>query len=102
MDYKEQLYDALESVVWYNGHYQWLEKLIHILESPQPSKNISCPDFCNKRNSEEHVIWMLLVGMFGEWGTSINSGWIEYSKRKEAAQFIKELCAESWKAEGMM
>lgn len=26
--------------------------------------------------TEEHCIFMMLVGMFGNWGTSINSGWI--------------------------
>lgn len=99
MGYKEQLYDALESVVWYNGHYEWLKKLVKILGSPKTVQNILCPNFCDKRDSEEHCIWMLLVGMFGEWGTSINGGWIEHSKRQEAAQFIRELCAESWRAE---
>ena len=40
---------------------------------------------------------MLLVGMFGNWGTSINSGWIE--KTKECAEFIRNLCAKA-KGEG--
>ena len=98
MNYNEELYKSLENIVWYNGHYEWLKNLVEILESPHINKNISCPDFCKKIDSEEHCIWMLLVGIFGDWGTSINSGWIEYSKRKEAAQFIRDLCDESWKS----
>lgn len=99
MDYDELiLFNALESIVWYNGHHVWLTKLVEILESNDTEYGISCPDFCAKRDTEAHCIWMLLVGMFGEWGTSINSGWIEQNKRKEAAQFIRELCAESWRA----
>lgn len=30
----------------------------------------------HKLDSEEHVIWMLIVGRFGDWGSSINGGWI--------------------------
>lgn len=93
------LFNALENIVWYNGHYVWLKKLEEILEFNNTDGHISCPDFCEKWDTEEHCIWMLLVGMFGDWGTSIRSGWIERDKRKEAAQFIRELCAESWRAE---
>ena len=103
MSYDELiLFNALESIIWYNGHYRWLTKLVKILESDNIEGNISCPDFCKERDTEVHFIWMLLVGVFGDWGTSINSGWIDRDKRKEAAQFIRELCAESWKAEEWM
>ena len=34
---------------------------------------------------------MLLVGMFRDWGTSINSGWINYDKTSAAADYLFNL-----------
>jgi hypothetical protein len=38
------------------------------------------------------MIWMLLVGMFGDWGTSIRGGWIE--RHDECIAFIKSIMPE--------
>lgn len=56
-----------------------------------------CPLPCDEWHTETHVIYMLLVGMFGSWGTSIRSGWIE--QKKECVEYIREICSEMREAE---
>ena len=40
-------------------------------------------------NEELNVLWILLVEMFGDCGTSPRSGWIE--KRSECANFLETI-----------
>ena len=88
MKMAESLESALENVVWYDCHYEWLEKLADQLE--KANDLVSNPFSSGQWHTEEHTIWMLLVGMFGNWGTSIRGGWIE--ETKEAAEYIRKLC----------
>jgi hypothetical protein len=83
---------ALECIVFYNRHYEWLEKLADEIEN---TKDLSYgnPLDISEWHSEKHCIWMLLVGMFGDWGTSIRGGWIE--ETKECANYIRELCRKA-------
>ena len=87
------LFDALESIAWYDGHYIWLKELYNeLLQTdfyPLPMDI--------ELHAEIHTIWMLLVGMFGNWGTSIRGGWIE--KTSECADFIEALCKDMWEEE---
>lgn len=55
--------------------------------SLEDAQNLACNDFYY--NKELNVLWILLVSMFGEYGTSPRSGWIE--RPKEAAQFLKDV-----------
>lgn len=87
-EYIERLQYALECVVWYDGHEEWLENFADELENT--TGYYKCPFDSKDWHSEEHTIYMLLVGMFGDWGTSIRGGWIE--KTKECAEYIKMLC----------
>lgn len=81
---------ALENIVWYNSHYEWLEELAEKIEN-KGEGYFSTPSTI-EWNTDKHFIWMLLVGMFGDWGTSIRSGWIE--DKEECVKFIRELCAK--------
>ena len=92
-----KLFDAMESIIWYDGHYEWLKELRDILLEYPKGKNYPTPDQI-KGHSEEHTIWMLLVGMFGNWGTSIRCGWIE--DIQGCIEFIDAVCKMSWDAEG--
>lgn len=92
-DYEGSLHDALESIVWYDGHYEWLKELRDDMEKHKTDA-IYRKEF-EVWHTEEHVIWMLLVGMFGEWGTSIRSGWID--RIGECVNFIDALCGDLWK-----
>ena len=81
---------ALESIIWYNGHQEWLIDLANKLESTE--SYFPNPIDVSEWHTEMHCIWMLLVGMFGDWGTSIRGGWIE--KTKECAEYIRKLCKD--------
>lgn len=87
------LFDALESIVWYNCHYEWLRDLRDDLAAHSESKNYLMPENI-VRGSAEHVIMMLLVGMFGNWGCSIGGGWIE--DKAGCIEFINRLCEDCW------
>ena len=81
---------ALESIIWYNGHQEWLIDLADKLEAAE--SYYPNPIDVSEWHTEMHCIWMLLVGMFGDWGTSIRGGWIE--KTKECAEYIRNLCKD--------
>ena len=89
------LFEALKDIVWYDGHYDWLKEL-HSDLLWRTKRSFLIPDDI-EWHTEQHTIWMLLVGMFGNWGTSIRSGWID--KPIECAAFIEELCKEMWEKE---
>lgn len=85
------LYEALKAIIWYDGHYEWLPKLCEGLEKAK-SEGKNYPNPIEKWHTENHTIMMLLIGMFGDWGTSIRSGWIE--KHDECIAFINEITKE--------
>lgn len=88
---KNRLLYAMECVVWYDCHYMWLKELCDKLAA-HPNEFYPMPDM--EWHTEQHTIWMLLVGMFGEWGTSIRSGWID--QIPECIAFINNMCKEMW------
>ncbi len=75
------LCNALKSIVWYNNHSVWLSELCAELKKEKNEgdkyTNYPCPIVTEEWLTEKHTIWELLVGMFGDWGTSIRGGWIE-------------------------
>lgn len=79
--YEGTLCNALQTIVWYNGHSEWLselcEELKKLKETGEKYINYPCPLEVAEWHTEKHAIWELLVGSFGDWGTSIRGGWIE-------------------------
>lgn len=65
---------AINSICWYNGYGAEILNLAE--EIKKSAKTDESFHWKHKWDSEEHVMWMLIVGRFGDWGTSINSGWI--------------------------
>ena len=96
--YNEKMYHALESIIWYDGHYEWLKELRDdlekLLQSGEKYVSYACPFKSTEWHTEKHTIYMLLVGMFGNWGTSIRGGWI--SDLKGCIDFIDAICKEAW------
>ena len=91
------LFSALESIIWYDGHDEWLKDLRDDMERHLKnggSYNYICPFDHTEWHTEQHTIFMLLVGMFGDWGTSIRGGWIE--DIEGCIKFIEEICKEAW------
>lgn len=94
-----ELAEALENIIWYNGHYVWLKKLRDDMATRLSGGfrlSFSMPKDI-EWHTEQHFIWMLLVGVFGEWGTSIRSGWIE--DVAGCMKFIDQICEDSWEVD---
>lgn len=85
------LEQSLNLICWYNGHTKTFLNLAEELKNYNEKKNFY---WKHEWDTEEHFIWMLLVGMFGDWGTSINSGWIDYDKTNAAADYLFNLFKE--------
>ena len=100
-DYNLKLLNALHSWFWYNGLLDSVDenclilKLISILRETEDEiltfhylkekYNIDI----SSTNEELNVLWILLVEMFGNCGTSPRTGWIE--KRKACADFLEAI-----------
>ena len=115
-DYNIKLLDALHSWFWYNGLLYRVDdegvtfenisrpkydenclilKLISILRETEDDI-LTLSSLEEKYNidmsttdKELNVLWILLVEMFGNCGTSPRTGWIE--KRKDCADFLETI-----------
>jgi hypothetical protein len=74
----EDLLDALDAVVWYNGHgeiiaeWKWLEPKDGVIRAEYYKHGYTDTD-----TDLLGMIWMIAVLLFGNYGTSPRSGWIE-------------------------
>lgn len=69
--YEKSLLYALQSVVWYNGLEDvgtWEHLPLNEYGTIWRPKDVS---------EQGEIIWMICVSMFGDYGTSPRSGWIE-------------------------
>jgi hypothetical protein len=92
--------EAFGSIALYNGHEEWLWQIADKLREVAEDKSFSVEMTHEEWLTDRHALWMMLVSAFGDWGTSIRSGWIE--QKKAAADFIDEateLYAE-WRKDG--
>lgn len=72
---KETLIDALDSVTWYNGLCEEIERWASLPKNKQYN-SIPVPEIC-WHQEQLQVIWMIAVNLFGNYGTSPRGGWIE-------------------------
>lgn len=76
---KDKFLSVLDNIVWYNG----LGEIISSWETKIPDMTgFITPDYRDKNYDVETVtqlefIWMLSVLLYGEYGTSPRSGWIQ-------------------------
>lgn len=96
---EDPLFEALENIIWYDGHYEWLMKLRDDMQAHIGDRIYENPFPTEQWHTEGHTIWMLLVGMFGDWGTSIRSGWID--NIQGCIRFIDAVCATARCAEAL-
>jgi hypothetical protein len=102
--HKEDLIDALDSVTWYN--VSLAEEIVHwkdpgyFMEGESGTLSWYWDKFINfslEKRYQIEVIWMICVNLFGDYGTSPRSGWIE---NKEAFfEFVDEITKthrEAW------
>lgn len=85
---KEQILSAIETIVNYNGLFEPLDYVKTMLETKR--------DYYTRPNQfsggdweQFEIIWMLLVLLYGNYGTSPRYGWIE--KPVEASEFINAI-----------
>lgn len=71
----EKLLDALDSVIWYNGQGDLVSRWKDI--SPDCNGYIFPPYEDIRSDRALETIWMIAVWLFGNYGTSPRSGWIE-------------------------
>ena len=80
--------EAFDSIAHYNGYEEWLWEMADKLDGLDENESLACQVPTEEWHTDKHALWMMLVSAFGEWGTSIRSGWID--KPKDAARFINE------------
>lgn len=79
---KEDLIDALDSVTWYNG---LADEIIHWKDPGYFDERTYSlgwdwdrfNDFPLEMREQIEIIWIICVTLFGDYGTSPRSGWIE-------------------------
>ncbi len=108
MKNNEELYNNLienfNAIIWYNGIDEGLFKLKEDLLKAKDSGNYLSYSFNETKekgffvyNHEEfndsqfEIFWMLLVLMYGGYGTSPRTGWLELKNKKEIVKFIDNL-----------
>ena len=88
---KEELIHALNAVVWYNGIAEDILKWKKI--QPSETTGYILPDYYKKYDGQLkewlEMFWMISVMLFGDYGTSPRSGWIE--KKEEFYKFIDDI-----------
>lgn len=80
---KDRFEQAFSEIAWYNGHEEWLWEVSDRLRLVT---HLPVPLHTDEWMTDKHALWMMLVSAFGDWGTSIRSGWID--RTKMAADFI--------------
>ena len=90
---------TLCDILFYNGYLEPdddnddVSKMIKALEEydeyvyPDVDVFVDINPKFKEWGTEEHTIWMMLVGAFGDWGTSIRSGWI--SDKQGCIEYLK-------------
>jgi hypothetical protein len=76
----EDLLDALDAVVWYNGIGEIVNAWGKL--DPMEKSGFIMPEyhehgFDEWTTNQLEVLWMIAVRLFGDYGTSPRSGWIE-------------------------
>lgn len=92
--HKEDLINALDSVTWYNG---LAEEIVHWKDPGYFDESADYlnwnwdrfNDFSLEMREQIEIIWTICVILFGDYGTSPRSGWIE--KKEAFYEFVDEI-----------
>ena len=92
----EKLINALDSITWYNGLaeiiVEWKDE--HYFDARTYGLNWNWDTFESydqETRSQLQVIWMICVELFGNYGTSPRSGWIEPENKDDFYKFIDDI-----------
>lgn len=92
----EALISALDSVTWYNGLAEiivkWKDEGYLVNNGYSLGLNWNTFNSYDKDTQcQLEVIWMICVELFGDYGTSPRSGWIELENKDSFYQFIVDI-----------
>ena len=89
----DKILNALDSVTFYNGLAEDVVSWKDL--EPNDYNSISAPDNIvipkTEHDYQLQVIWIILVEMFGDCGTSPRSGWLYTNNREEVNEFIDKI-----------
>lgn len=81
---EDRLLSAFSDIAFYQGQEKWARGLADKLGN---CETLTYSDACGEEwCTDKHFLWMMLCSAFGDWGTSIRTGWID--KPEEARKFI--------------
>ena len=88
-----KILEGLDSVTFYNGLAEEVARWKDL--EPNDYNSISAPDNIVIPKTEDdyqlQVIWIILVELFGDCGTSPRSGWLYTANREEINKFIDRI-----------
>lgn len=100
MTFEEAFYWA---AAWYNGQDEYFNKVIIYLQSINTSSctTVKRPDFIKSDGTtpELELFWMILVQLYGDYGTSPRSGWIYIDNLEKCVENLIEIRRKTWCAD---
>lgn len=85
----EKLLNALDNVTWYNCYYEALEKIKTEISNKKLDEVTYYYDYGDDWGFQ--IIWMILVLMFGDYGTSPRTGYLTLKNKDEIIDFIDKI-----------
>lgn len=96
----DELIYALNVIVFSNGIYEPLLKLKEDLINQKTDDNYlligEFPKYKHEEfnDSQFEIFWMMLVLLYGDYGTSPRSGWLEMKNKEKIIEFIDKITTE--------
>ena len=94
----EHLIEILDTITWYNGIYEPLLDLKKdLLDCNNRYNYLKCKDNSLEYKHESfydnqfEIFYMMLVLMFGDYGTSPRSGWLYLINKEKIIEFIDRI-----------
>lgn len=94
---KIMLLDTLNSVIWYNGIYDFLFKIKDEIEKDVGIDEVGqytlggYEDRNEDIDEQEEIFWMILVLLFGDYGTSPRRGWLYIQNKDGILKFLNAI-----------
>lgn len=89
----EEILQALGDIAYYNGHEKEIKKVIEYIEHYKGQFNniIPMPEFLEKNDCDYYIniLWQLSVMLYGDYGTSPRSGWLEAENKDKILDIWK-------------
>ena len=98
----DELIDALDSVTWYNGLAEYIREWTegkHLCANVCDDIVLNTDDYSKldeRTRAQIEVIWMICVCLFGDYGTSPRSGWIDRENEQHFHNFITAITATEY------